>query len=198
MLTEIHSYVDYATINISSPNTKNLRQLQNQNSLQKLLQKVENTKKNLKNTPPIFLKISPELTSSEIKEISALALEFDVNGIIATNTTLDRKTLLSKNQSQEGGLSGKPLFLKSNKILAQFSEELDGKIPLIGVGGASSALEVYSKIKAGASAVQLYSALIFNGFSLVEKIIKELDILVENDGYENVKQAVGVEREKWL
>ena len=198
VLTEIHSYVDYATINISSPNTKNLRQLQNQNSLKKLLQKVDNTKKNLTNIPPIFLKISPELTSNEIKEISALALEFDVNGIIATNTTLDRKTLLSKNQGQDGGLSGKPLFLKSNKILAQFSEELDGKIPLIGVGGASSALEVYSKIKAGASAVQLYSALIFNGFSLVEKIIKELDILVENDGYENVKQAVGVEREKWL
>ena len=198
VLTEIHSHVDYATINISSPNTKNLRQLQSHTSLKKLLQKVDATKNNLVNSPPIFLKISPELTSSEIQEISALATEFYVDGIIATNTTLERKKLLSKNQNQDGGLSGKPLFLKSNKILAQFSKELDGKIPLIGVGGASSALEVYSKIKAGASAVQLYSALIYNGFSLIEKIVEELDVLVKNDGYENIQQAVGIEREKWL
>ena len=198
VLAEIHSYVDYVTINISSPNTKNLRQLQSQTSLKKLLQKVDTTKNNLANAPPIFLKISPELTSSEIQEISALATEFYVDGIIATNTTLERKKLLSKNQNQDGGLSGQPLFLKSNKILAQFSRELDGKIPLIGVGGASSALEVYSKIKAGASAVQLYSALIYNGFSLIEKIVEELDVLVKNDGYENIQQAVGIEREKWL
>ena len=198
VLTEIHSHVDYATINISSPNTKNLRQLQSHTSLKKLLQKVDTTKNNLVNSPPIFLKISPELTSSEIQEISALATEFHVDGIIATNTTLERKKLLSKNQNQDGGLSGQPLFLKSNKILAQFSKELDGKIPLIGVGGASSALEVYSKIKAGASAVQLYSALIYNGFSLIEKIVEELDVLVKNDGYENIQQAVGIEREKWL
>jgi len=198
VLAEIHSSVDYATINISSPNTKSLRSLQNQDSLRKLLLKIYKTKINFTDTLPIFLKIAPELTIHEIQEISALAVEYKIDGIIATNTTLKRTNLNSKNKIQEGGLSGKPLFTESNKILAQFSKELDGKIPLIGVGGISSAKDAYSKIKAGASVVQLYSALIFNGFSLVEKIIKDLDELLKNDNYTNVQQAVGVEREKWL
>ena len=127
-----------------------------------------------------------------------LVLQFDIDGIITTNTTLERENLRSKYKDEQGGLSGRPLFIKSTKILAQFSKETEGKVPLIGVGGISSARDVYTKIKAGASVTQLYSALVYDGFSLVEKIFKELDIMVKNDGYKNIKEAVGIEREKWM
>ena len=107
--------------------------------------------------------------------ITDLVLQFDIDGIITTNTTLERENLRSKYKDELGGLSGRPLFIKSTKILAQFSKETRGQVPLIGVGGISSAEDAYIKIKAGASIVQLYSALIYNGFSLVEKILSELE-----------------------
>jgi dihydroorotate dehydrogenase len=130
--------------------------------------------------------------------ITDLVLQFDIDGIITTNTTLERENLRSKYKDEQGGLSGRPLFIKSTKILAQFSKETKGQVPLIGVGGISSAEDAYIKIKAGASIVQLYSALIYNGFSLVEKIFSELDQIIKNDGYKNISEAIGIEKEKWL
>lgn len=119
-----------------------------------------------------------------------------LTGIIATNTTLARDGLASAHKGQAGGLSGQPLFEKSTRVLAQLSTMTD--LPLIGVGGIGSAQQAYAKIKAGASAVQLYSAMVYSGVSLAGKIAKELDTLLEADGYSNVAEAVGTDRGAWL
>jgi dihydroorotate dehydrogenase len=198
VLSHTYKSINFATINISSPNTKDLRNLQEKTSLSKLLKSLRDTRASIPKKIPLFLKVAPDLTKSDIKMMTDLVLQFDIDGIITTNTTLERENLRSKYKDEQGGLSGRPLFIKSTKILAQFSKETEGKVPLIGVGGISSARDVYTKIKAGASVTQLYSALVYDGFSLVEKIFKELDIMVKNDGYKNIKEAVGIEREKWM
>lgn len=198
VLSHTYNSIDFATINISSPNTKDLRNLQKTSYLRKLLKSLRDTRASIPKKIPLFLKVAPDLTKSDIKMMTDLVLQFDIDGIITTNTTLERENLRSKYKDEQGGLSGRPLFIKSTKILAQFSKETEGKVPLIGVGGISSARDVYTKIKAGASVTQLYSALVYDGFSLVEKIFKELDIMVKNDGYKNIKEAVGIEREKWM
>ena len=198
VLSHTYNSIDFATINISSPNTKNLRNLQETASLRKLLKSLRDTRANIPKKIPLFLKVAPDLTKSDIKMITDLVLQFDIDGIITTNTTLERENLRSKYKDEQGGLSGRPLFIKSTKILAQFSKETKGQVPLIGVGGISSAEDAYIKIKAGASIVQLYSALIYNGFSLVEKIFSELDQIIKNDGYKNISEAIGIEKEKWL
>jgi dihydroorotate dehydrogenase len=198
VLSHTYNSIDFATINISSPNTKDLRNLQETASLRKLLKSLRDTRANIPKKIPLFLKVAPDLTKSDIKMITDLVLQFDIDGIITTNTTLERENLRSKYKDEQGGLSGRPLFIKSTKILAQFSKETKGQVPLIGVGGISSAEDAYIKIKAGASIVQLYSALIYNGFSLVEKIFSELDQIIKNDGYKNISEAIGIEKEKWL
>ncbi len=190
--------VDFATVNVSSPNTEKLRDLQGAEALASLLEGVMNARDTLEKKIPIFLKIAPDLEISEIKEIAQVATNANIDAIIATNTTLERKNLHSKHQNEQGGLSGQPLFEKSTQVLAQLSKELDAKIPLIGVGGVSSATQAYAKIRAGASAIQLYSAMVYQGLSLAGKIAIELDQLLENDGFEHISHAVGVDRDDWL
>ena len=147
---------------------------------------------------PIFLKIAPDLTGAEIAEIGEVALSTGIDAVIATNTTLSRDGLQSPHAAEAGGLSGAPLFDKSTRVLAQLSKQLDGRLPIIGVGGISSAAEAYAKICAGASAVQLYTALIYGGLSLGAEIARGLDRLLEQDGFTNVADAVGHKREDWL
>ncbi|MEE2945945.1 MAG: quinone-dependent dihydroorotate dehydrogenase [Pseudomonadota bacterium] len=198
VLAHCGAHLDFATVNVSSPNTEKLRDLQGKAALSALLAGVMEARAGLDRKIPVFLKIAPDLTEEEIAEIGEVAIESGLDAVIATNTTLDREGLLSSHKGEKGGLSGAPLFEKSTRVLAQLSKTTDGKIPLVGVGGISNAEQAYAKICAGASVVQLYTALVYGGLSLVEDIVRGLDELLARDGYKNVAQAIGSKREDWL
>ena len=198
VLAKCGPYLDFATVNVSSPNTEKLRDLQGKAALSGLLAGVMEVREGLDRKISVFLKIAPDLSEAEIAEISEVAIETGISGIIATNTTLSRDGLKSPHRDEMGGLSGAPVFEKSTRVLAQLSKLTDGKLPLIGVGGVSNAKEAYAKIKAGASAVQLYTALVYGGMGLVKDIVTGLDTLLEKDGFANVSEAVGTGREDWL
>ena len=185
-------HVDFATVNVSSPNTEKLRDLQGKAALAALLAGVME----VRGDTPVFLKIAPDLTEAEISDVAEVANDADVAAIIATNTTLDRTGLKNAQRDQMGGLSGAPLFEKSTRVLARLSTLTD--IPLVGVGGISSAEDAYAKICAGASAVQLYTALVYGGLSLAADIAKGLDKLLKQDGFDTVADAVGSNRSAWL
>jgi dihydroorotate dehydrogenase len=191
-------HVDFATVNVSSPNTEKLRDLQGAAALSALLAGVMETRAGLARPIPVFLKIAPDLTADELAELAGVALASGVDAIIATNTTLSREGLKSAYRGEMGGLSGAPLFEKSTRVLAQLSKLTDGRLPLIGVGGVSSAEEAYQKIRAGAAAVQLYTALVYQGLSLAAKVAHGLDALLARDGFSNVAQATGKGRAAWL
>ncbi len=191
-------HLDFATVNVSSPNTEKLRDLQGKAALTGLLQGVMETRAKLRRSIPVFLKISPDLSDQELADVADVAQSTNIDGIIATNTTLSREGLRSRHQAEAGGLSGAPLFEQSTKTLAKLSALTEGQIPLIGVGGIGSAEDAYAKICAGASAVQLYTALVFGGLSLVSEIVRGLDALLERDGFATVRAAVGSKRGDWL
>ncbi|MFD1911341.1 quinone-dependent dihydroorotate dehydrogenase [Halodurantibacterium flavum] len=197
VLTRCGNFVDFATVNVSSPNTERLRDLQGRAALTALLSGVMEARAGLDRSIPVFLKVAPDLSDEEIPGIASVALEAGIDAIIATNTTLARDGLRSPDAGQAGGLSGAPLFEKSTRVLARFSQATGGQIPLVGVGGISSGAEAYAKIRAGASAVQLYTALIYGGMSLVPRILRDLDALLEKDGL-TVEQAVGLDSSAWL
>ena len=188
----MQQHVDFATVNVSSPNTERLRDLQGADALAALLEGVMR----VRGDTPVFLKIAPDLTDREIADIASVAQNARVNAIIATNTTLDRTGLNSPHKSESGGLSGQPLFEKSTRVLARLSTHTD--LPLIGVGGVASGAQAYAKIRAGASAVQLYTGLVYGGLSLAGKIATELDVLLERDGFDNLEEARGTARNDWL
>lgn len=190
--------LDFATVNVSSPNTEKLRDLQGKAALSVLLTNVLQTRDALTRRIPIFLKIAPDLDAAALADISSVALDHGLDGIITTNTTLDRTGLTSAHRTQAGGLSGAPLFEKSTRVLAHLSQLTQGRIPLIGVGGIATPEQAYEKIRAGASAVQLYSALVFGGLSLTADIVNGLDMLLARDGFGNVAEAVGTGRKQWL
>ena len=198
VLAHCGRYLDFATVNVSSPNTEKLRDLQGAEALSALLAGVMEARDWLPEQIPVFLKIAPDLDDRELAEIADVARASNLSGIIATNTTLDRIGLQSPMRDQAGGLSGQPLFEKSTRVLARMSQLTDGEIPLIGVGGICSAEDAYTKICAGASAVQLYSALVYQGLSLVSEITHGLDRLLKADGYDSIVQAVGSRRNDWL
>jgi len=191
-------YVDFATVNVSSPNTEKLRDLQGKAALQGLLAGVMNANTALDKPVAVFLKIAPDLEPQDLQDIADVATSTGISGIIATNTTLSRDGLSSAYAAQAGGLSGQPLFEKSTRILAQLSALTEGKLPLIGVGGVGSAQQAYAKIQAGASAVQLYTAMVYYGIGLAGDIARGLDELLARDGFANVAEAVGTKREEWL
>lgn len=198
VLAHCAAHLDFATVNVSSPNTEKLRDLQGKAALSALLGGVIETRNALPRPLPIFLKIAPDLTKAELQDIAEVAVETGVDAVIATNTTLSRDGLRSAHKGETGGLSGAPLFEKSTRVLAQLSQLTEGKIPLIGVGGISNAQQAYTKICAGASAVQLYTAMVYGGISLSAEIVQELDGLLAQDGFNSVAQAVGSKREDWL
>jgi dihydroorotate dehydrogenase len=198
VLAHCGAHLDFATVNVSSPNTEKLRDLQGKAALSALLHGVIETRDSLERRVPVFLKIAPDLDRAGIEDIAAVAVETGIDGVIATNTTLSREGLQSGHRDQAGGLSGAPLFEKSTRVLAQLSELLDGKLPLIGVGGVSDAQQAYAKICAGASAVQLYTAMVYGGLSLGAEIAQGLDQLLARDGFASVAAAVGSKRGDWL
>ena len=191
-------HVDFATVNVSSPNTEKLRDLQGRAALAALLAGVMETRASLSRPIPIFLKIAPDLSPAEIEDVAEVALSSGISGLIATNTTLSRDGLTSPHRDQAGGLSGAPLFEKSTRVLARLSHLTEGRLPIIGVGGISSAEQALIKIRAGASAVQLYSALAYQGLGLVAEIAQGLDSLLAQNGFANVADAVGTDRGPWL
>ncbi len=190
-------FVDFATINVSSPNTEKLRDLQGRSALTALVAGVMETRDQLDIKIPIFLKVAPDLTPADIEDISYVARMSRIDAVIATNTTITRDGLISGHADKTGGLSGAPLFEMSTRVLAQFSNQLGDEVPLIGVGGIATAEQAYTKIKAGASALQLYTALVYGGFSLVNRIARGLDQLLVQDGFSNISEAVGIEKEKY-
>lgn len=190
-------HVDFATVNVSSPNTEKLRDLQGKAALGALLEGVMTTRDAMANPIPIFLKIAPDLSEAELADVAAAAIAAKVDAIIATNTTLQRDGLKSPHANEAGGLSGAPLFDHSTRALARLFSITQGKVPLIGVGGISSAKQAYAKIKAGASAVQLYTAMVYHGLSLAAEIAQGLDGLLQQDGFARVADAVGQNADAW-
>ena len=172
-----YPYAGYIAINISSPNTKNLRHLQSDKYLETLLKVLKNEQKILhkkfKKLVPFVVKVSPDNSSNQLDSIAKLLLKYKVDGVIATNTTIDRKGLSnSKYSSEEGGLSGAPLNKKSTNVIKHLNKCLNGKIPIIGVGGIITANDGIEKIKNGASLIQIYTGLIFKGHGLVNELRK--------------------------
>jgi dihydroorotate dehydrogenase len=183
---------DYLTVNISSPNTPGLRDLQRRERLSELLNAIVQARNSVGRRTPVLVKIAPDLNATEIRDIAEVSLSSGIDGLIATNTTLARPdNLLSKYSGEAGGLSGAPLFGLSTKILSELYKATEGKIPLIGVGGIASGLDAYQKIKAGASLVQLYSSMVFKGPGLVREIQRDLLLRLHADGFTNIEQAVG-------
>lgn len=185
----LYGYVDYITANISSPNTPGLRNLQAKEELQKLVRGLHAERNKLISehgfaAKPIFVKIAPDNDDAALIAIAQVAMEENIDGLIVSNTTV-------QHNGEQGGLSGKPLFGPSTEVLRKVYKMTQGKVPLIGVGGISSAEDAYEKICAGASLVQLYTALIYQGFGLVEEMNKGLVKLLERDGYTSIAQAVG-------
>lgn len=191
-------HADFATVNVSSPNTERLRELQGKAALSALLEGVMAARAALPRPIPVFLKIAPDLGDAELAEVAEAALGAGVSGLIATNTTLGRDGLRSPARGEKGGLSGAPLFARSTRVLARLSELTGGRLPLIGVGGIGSAEDAYAKIRAGASAVQLYTAMVYEGISLAARIARGLDALLARDGHASVAAAVGSDRARWL
>lgn len=197
----VYPVCSYITINISSPNTPGLRGLQDRAALQDLLGRCQIAVAEAggspeASSPPVFLKIAPDLDETELTEIIDTVRSHGnwLSGLIISNTTLDRPgTLSSAEASESGGLSGAPLFEKSTRVLKDVASELFGEFDLIGCGGISSGADAYAKIKAGAHAVQLYSALVFHGPGLVAKINADLAELLHADGFKSVAEAVGAD-----
>ncbi len=187
----IYPHVDYITINISSPNTPGLRALQAGDELRALVKAVQELRAEFPTRKPIFVKIAPDNDDAALEAIAQVALEEKLDALIVSNTTIARDGVRS---TEAGGLSGKPLFARSTETLRSMYKLTAGNIPLIGVGGISSAEDAYEKIRAGASAVQLYTALIYQGFGLVEQINEGLAGLLARDGFAHVSDAVGTAR----
>lgn len=178
---------DYFVVNVSSPNTPGLRDLQHREHLERILETLREAGAN-----PLLVKLSPDLTDSAIEEALTVVDEVGLDGVIATNTTTERPTALqSSNRTEEGGLSGKPLEARATRMVKFVAERTD--IPVIGVGGVSSAAGAYRKIRAGASLVQLYTGLIYQGPAIARDINRGLLDLLERDGFDSVEAAVGAD-----
>lgn len=197
-LQAVYPHADYITVNISSPNTQGLRALQQKEALTSLLAALQSARntchKEQNRYVPLLLKVAPDLEPQAREDIAEAVLAHGIDGVIVSNTTISRpSTLKSAHCAEQGGLSGKPLFELSNDNLRQFYRLLGTKVPLVGVGGISSAQDAYQKIRAGASLVQLYTALVYQGFGVVRRICDGLPSLLAKDGFSHVKQAVGVD-----
>jgi dihydroorotate dehydrogenase len=185
---------DYLVINVSSPNTPGLRALQSRDALAALIEAVLAARAGLLRRPPLLLKIAPDLTDADRQDIAEVAIAAGLDGLIISNTTIARPTGLDPRFAQEaGGLSGKPLFGPSTEVLRDIYRRTGGKLPIIGVGGIAGADDAYAKIRAGASLVQLYTALVFEGPSLVRRIKEGLAALLARDGFASVAEAVGAD-----
>lgn len=182
---------DYVTINISSPNTPGLRDLQRGAALAELLAAADEARRRPIQRPPLFLKVAPDLEPAEVDAIARAAIERGVDALIVGNTTVSRPDLRSCHANETGGLSGAPLAKLARRKLSDFRAATGGGIALVAAGGIDSGEEAYARIRAGASLVQLYSALVFRGPGLARRIAHDLSALLARDGYKNVGEAVG-------
>ena len=191
-IIEMAPLADYLTVNVSSPNTPGLRDLQAREHLTELLAVVAAARG--EDGPPVLLKIAPDLSQGELENIVEVAVDGGVDGLIVSNTTVHRPAnLRGRHRGEAGGLSGRPLRALATAVLAAAYRLVDGRIPLIGVGGIASGADAYARIRAGASLVQLYTALIYNGPGLVATIVADLAALLARDGFDRLSQAVGVD-----
>jgi len=191
-LRKFFNLADYLTINISSPNTENLRSFHNEDELNELLNLIEKEKKILKTKVPIVVKISPDIQDENINIISDLLLKHNVKAVIISNTTdRNRENLSNINKLEKGGLSGKPLEKKSNILINKFYRILKNKIKIIGVGGVDSGQSAYEKIINGASLVQLYTGMVYQGPNIASKITEELINILNKEGIKNISDIVG-------
>lgn len=193
-LIKVAPYADYVTVNISSPNTPGLRDLQHGDHLPRLLDKVMQARKEHAPGLPVLVKIAPDIDDEEQKDIAKAVLAAGVQGLIVSNTTVSRPSIVPREIAREqGGLSGGPLFSLSTRVLGNMYQLTEGKIPIIGSGGVSRGEDVYAKIRAGASLVQIYTSLVYEGPLVVRRIKKELANLLRADGFLSVAAAVGAD-----
>ena len=191
-LKTFQQVADYITINISSPNTENLRNFHEETKLQELLKSILREKNNLKSEVPIAVKISPDIDENQINLISEILLENEIKMIIISNTSeSSRNDLKNIQKHQKGGLSGKPIEIKSNILINKFYKLLNGKIKIIGVGGVDSGQAAYDKFLAGADFIQLYTGMVFKGPNIASIIKKDLKDLLLRDGVKNYTEIVG-------
>ncbi|MBO6521404.1 MAG: quinone-dependent dihydroorotate dehydrogenase [Rhodospirillales bacterium] len=189
-------FADYIVVNVSSPNTPGLRALQDPAELEGLIGRVREALDRTipENRPPLLVKVAPDLTDADIAYIAAVAMSDAVDGLIATNTTITRPdTLKNPARAETGGLSGKPLKDLSTRVIADFYTATKGTVPIVGVGGVASGADAYAKIRAGASLVQVYSGMVFEGPSLPGRICRSLAGLLKRDGFKHVADAVGAD-----
>ncbi|QIQ87440.1 quinone-dependent dihydroorotate dehydrogenase [Erythrobacter sp.] len=188
-------YASYLAVNVSSPNTPGLRALQDEGALTALLDAViaERDAASGAVTPPVFLKVAPDLTPADVDAIARIALDKALGALIVSNTTVSRPDLASRHRGETGGLSGAPLRTLALRRLREFRQATGGAIPLVGVGGIASAEDAWERIRAGASLVQLYSAMVFEGPGLGGRIVKRLETLMRRDGFASIAEAVGSE-----
>lgn len=187
---------DYLVVNVSSPNTPGLRALQGREPLARLIEAVLAARAEVasRQPPPLLLKIAPDLTDEDKRDIVEVALGRGLDGLIVSNTTIARPASLRSPHAREtGGLSGRPLFAPSTAVLADMYRLTGGRIPLVGVGGISSGADAYAKIRAGASLLQLYTALVYEGPGLVRRILADLAVRLRADGFAGVAEAVGAD-----
>ena len=189
---KFHKLGDYLTINISSPNTENLRSFHDQKELNELLHAIKEEKDNLQSNTPVAIKISPDINEKNIEKISELLLKYKINIVIVSNSTdSHRENLKNINKLEKGGLSGKPLEKKSNLIINRFYKILKNEIVIIGVGGVDSGKSAYEKIINGASLIQLYTGMIYKGPNIAFKITDELIDIFKNEGVKNISEVIG-------
>ena len=189
VLTRCGPFVDFATVNVSSPNTERLRDLQGAGALRAVLERVQEANQALANPLPLMVKIAPDLDDAGLDIVAEAAASAGLSAIVATNTTISRPALASAHAGETGGLSGKPLMEMSTLVLAKLAQRTD--LPIMGVGGIASGEDAYRKILAGAGVVQIYSALVYEGLGLIARIARDLDKYLSSDGYVNVADAVG-------
>ena len=189
---KFYNLADYITINISSPNTENLRDFHNQDELNSLIDKLKNEKKELNSNIPLAIKVSPDLNDDQINEVSKIIMEQEIGIIIVSNTTdKNRENLKNINKLEKGGLSGKPIEKISNEAISKFYKILKDKTKIIGVGGVSNGQDAFQKIISGATLVQLYTGMVYRGPRIASKISTELIDLLKNKGFKNVSEAIG-------
>lgn len=193
-LSRFWESASYIVINVSSPNTPNLRDIQNLERLRLLLDVVNKVRNDQKTLTPVLLKVSPDLAENDLADIAQECSRQSVDGIIATNTTVSRpESLKSPRKSETGGLSGQPVFTKSNEVIKILFNATDGNIPIIGVGGIHSGDQALEKIRAGASLVQIYSGMIFEGPGLVREILETIVHYLDAHGVNNVGELIGID-----
>ena len=191
--SKLYNLADYVTINISSPNTEGLRDLHDENSLEKLLKNLSNIKKQKNAQVPLVIKISPDINEKNVNSISELILKYKIDGLILSNTTdQNREKLRDTNKNEKGGLSGLPIKNLSTNLIKKFRRKLHDKISIIGVGGVDSGESAFEKITAGASAIQLYTGMVYKGPTIVKEIKRELIKILQKEKISHISKAIGI------